>query len=152
MLVLQRYNFFCLCSHLSSPSHDLSIHWIGVDWAGKKIPEHVSEAKKQLLKIPDAVELEVMIPHNTMPLRDFLRYKLPTKSTEYRLNTYSYRTLFFSLRSVLNVILRNFRGWIHVRTNWGYRPECHGKCRTKMAKFRKFCMDKNGGVSGKFGI
>ena len=51
--------------------------FIESEWIGKgkeydiaKIPEHVSEAKKQLLNIPDAVE--AMIPHTTMPLRDFL--------------------------------------------------------------------------------
>jgi hypothetical protein len=42
--------------------------WIGLgkEYNIAKIPEHVSEAKKQLLKIPDTVE--AMIPNNTMPL------------------------------------------------------------------------------------
>ena len=43
-----------------------------------KIPKHVSEAQKKLLKMSNAVK--AMIPHNTMPLRDFLGCKLPTKS------------------------------------------------------------------------
>ena len=57
--------------------------WIGQgkEYDIAKIPEHVTEAKKQLLKIPDAVE--AMIPHNTMLLRDFLGCKLPTKSSEF---------------------------------------------------------------------
>jgi hypothetical protein len=57
--------------------------FIESEWIGKgkeydiaKIPEHVSEAKNQLLKMPDAVE--AMIPHNTMPLQDFLEYKGPS--------------------------------------------------------------------------
>ena len=57
--------------------------WIGQgkEYVISKIPEHVSEAKKQLLKMPDAVE--AMIPDNTMPLRDFLGCNLPTKSSEF---------------------------------------------------------------------
>ena len=59
--------------------------WIGLgkEYDIIKIPEDVSEAKKQLfkLKMPDAVE--ATIPHNTMPLRDFLACKLPTKSSEF---------------------------------------------------------------------
>ena len=37
------------------------------------------------------------------------------------------------------------RGWIHVWSNWGYRPEGWGSFRSKMPKF---CVDKN----GSFGI
>jgi hypothetical protein len=57
--------------------------WIvqGKEYDIAKIPDHVSEAKKQLLKIPDAVE--AMTPHNTMSLRNFLGCKLPTKSSEF---------------------------------------------------------------------
>jgi hypothetical protein len=65
--------------------------FIKSEWVGQgkeydiaKIPEHVSKAKKKLLKMSDAVE--AMIPHDTMPLRvvrDFLRCKLPTKSSEF---------------------------------------------------------------------
>ena len=41
--------------------------WIGQgkEYDIAKIPEHVSEAKKILLKMPDAVE--AMIPNDTMP-------------------------------------------------------------------------------------
>ena len=38
----------------------------------------------------------------------------------------------------------NFGGWIHVWTNWWYRPESQEPFRTKMPKFRKFCPDKKG--------
>jgi hypothetical protein len=57
--------------------------WIGQgkEYDIAKIPEQVTEAKKQLLKMPDAVE--AMIPHNTMLLQDFLGCKLPTKSSEF---------------------------------------------------------------------
>ena len=57
--------------------------WVGhgKEYDIAKIPEHVFEAKKQLLKIPDAVE--AMIPLKTMSLRDFLGCELPTKSSEF---------------------------------------------------------------------
>ena len=144
-----------------------------------------------------------MIPHKTMPLRDFLAFKLPTKSSEFipikdtslfsknlpcevnaetltkRANLVAYTTtstpaetllpnkkIFLrvtvcsnNLLSVLKAqfgILKAwfgiFRGWVHVRSNWGNWPEGQGSFRSKMPKFWKFCVDKNGGVAGKFGI
>jgi hypothetical protein len=44
-----------------------------------------------------------------------------------------------------NACSREDLSWIHVRTNWAYRPEGCGSFRTKMPKIRKFCPDKNGG-------
>ena len=57
----------------------IELEWIGTgkEYDIAKIPEHVSEAKKQLLKIPDAVE--AMIPHNTLPNKNiFLRIEFIT--------------------------------------------------------------------------
>jgi hypothetical protein len=74
------YNFSALVHAYLMASPFIESEWIGLgkEYNIAKIPEHVSEAKKQLLKIPDTVE--ALIPNNTMPLRDFLAYKLPTKS------------------------------------------------------------------------
>ena len=138
-LILQRYNFSA-CTHtyhlrvMTSPF--IELEWIGQgkEYDIAKIPEHVwsqkttienaqcfileqtvSSAEKsdgRILKTECEGSTETLLP--TQRFKDiFLRI------------CSSYRTLFFSLQSVLNVILWNLRGWIHVQTNWGYRPECH---------------------------
>ena len=70
-------NFLLRAHTYLMASSFIASEWIGLEkeYDIIKIPEYVSEAKKQPLKMPDAVE--ATIPHNTMPLRDFLACKLP---------------------------------------------------------------------------